>query len=197
MTNTDICNLALAFIGQGRIDSIDEKIESARQCKLHYDHVRQYMLQMHRWGFADKYMKLASLDTTTPGWKYTYIYPKDCLAIKQIYNSEGAAVKDGEYNEYAMGTMDTSTRVIVSNIENAYADYTMDIENADMFSPDFTEALSRGLAAVLAFPLTGSISIQNAQLQLREVAINRAKLTSASESHHEPDYPDKYFKSRY
>ena len=41
MTPTDICNMALAFIAKGRISSMDEQTEQARQCKLFYDIVKK------------------------------------------------------------------------------------------------------------------------------------------------------------
>ena len=45
MNNTDICNMALAYLAKGRISSIDENNELARQCKLFYDHSRKGLLR--------------------------------------------------------------------------------------------------------------------------------------------------------
>ena len=70
MYSTDICNIALSSIGQGRIDSIDEDSEAARQCKLHYELTRKNLLSSYRWGFAERSEKLARVDTTVPKWEF-------------------------------------------------------------------------------------------------------------------------------
>ena len=62
MNSTDICNMALAYIGQGRIASLEEKGEEAVQCKLFYNHLRRKLLSEYRWNFAERYVKLALLD---------------------------------------------------------------------------------------------------------------------------------------
>ena len=58
MTPTDICNMALAFIAKGRISSMDEQTEQARQCKLFYDIVKKDLLRNYTWGFAKKIDKI-------------------------------------------------------------------------------------------------------------------------------------------
>ncbi len=88
MNITDICNLALNHIGREQIASLDEDTEAARTCKLHYDLQRQVLLRAYTWSFAKKYKKLALIDTTTPGWKYTYAYPPDCVMARKIYNED-------------------------------------------------------------------------------------------------------------
>ena len=58
MNSTDICNMALAYIGQGRIASIEEESEEAIQCSMFYDHLRRKLLSEHRWGFAEVHLCL-------------------------------------------------------------------------------------------------------------------------------------------
>ena len=66
MNNTDICNMALAYLAKGRISSIDENNELARQCKLFYDHSRKGLLREYSWGFAKRIIRLAELDASNP-----------------------------------------------------------------------------------------------------------------------------------
>lgn len=197
MENTDICNMALSYIGKNRINSLDEKSEAARQCKIHYEHVRRQLLSAQRWVFAERTVKLAILNSEVPGWDYVYAYPQQCLNIRQIYDVNGAAGKDDEFHEYTVVTINDSTKAICTNIENAWADYTADTENANIFSPDFTEALARGLAAALSVPLMGSANTQQVQYQLMQAAVARARLQSEQENHHKPEFPDTYFKARF
>ena len=61
MTNTDICNMALSFLSKGKISSIDDNVEEAKQCKIHYEHCRKILLRQYPWGFAKRTVKLALL----------------------------------------------------------------------------------------------------------------------------------------
>ena len=131
MNSTDICNMALAYIGQGRIASIEEESEEAIQCGI-YDHLRRKLLSEHRWGFAERYVKLALLNKEIPGWKYIYAYPAKCLVIRKIYEKESAREIGKE--DYFISTVNDSTKVICTDIQNAYASYTADVENGELFT---------------------------------------------------------------
>lgn len=202
MYSTDICNMALSSIGQGRIDSIDEDSEAARQCKIYYELMRKSLLSTFRWGFAERFEKLALVNTTIPKWAYAYAIPKKCLIIRQLYNKDGddlsidESTKDLEYHEFQIALVDESTRVIMTDIPDAYMDYTADITNAELFNPSFAEALAHKLASQLAVPLSGSQSMAQSQYQLYQVAIQQAMYNSAIQNHHQPKYPTAYFDAR-
>ena len=61
ITDVDICNLALNYLGKGSIESLDERSELARTCKLHYDRYRRMALTATTWGFALKTQALKNL----------------------------------------------------------------------------------------------------------------------------------------
>lgn len=84
VTNTDICNIALSYIGKRQIQSLDEQSETARQCKLHYNNARQNLLRSYAWGFAKKVTVAALLNTKYPGWEYVYAYPSECVSLRLI-----------------------------------------------------------------------------------------------------------------
>lgn len=201
MNSTEICNMALSAIAKGRIVSISEDSEAARQCKIYYDQLRKNLLSLFRWGFADKSAKLALVNTDIPKWTYAYAYPNDCLAIRQLYNREGgilydASRKDTDYNEYDTSAISDSVKIIMCDIPNAYLDYTADVKNAEQFSSWFCEALVHYLAAHLAMPLTASESTAQAEMQLYQISIQQAMAASAIEVHHKPEYPTAYADAR-
>lgn len=202
MYSTDICNIALSSIGQGRIDSIDEDSEAARQCKLYYELTRKNLLSSFRWGFAERSEKLALVDTSVPKWEFAYAVPKKCLVVRQLYNKNGSMIemdestKDDNYHEYQISLMNESQRIIMADIENAWMDYTADITNAELFDASFAEALAHKLASHIAMPLSGSQNMAQSQYQLYQIAIQQAMYTSAIQNHHKPAYPTKYFDAR-
>jgi hypothetical protein len=200
MNITDICNMALSQVAQETIANVDEQSESARQCRMYYDITRKNLLSTFRWGFAERNVKLALVDTAIPKWDYAYGYPSECLMIHQIYNKERGpadeAYKDDHYNEYELLTVNDTQKIIGTDIELAWASYTADVKNAEAFSSFFCEALAHNLAYKLAIPLAGSQSLMQQEHQFYQAAISQAMTASAIETHHKPDYPTHYFDCR-
>ncbi len=199
MNITDICNLALNHIGREQIASLDENTEAARTCKLHYDLQRKTLLRAYTWSFAKKYTKLALIDTTTPGWKYTYAYPNDCVMARKIYNEDNTwcILQKNFPGNIDQVLLNDNTKALVCNHADAYLEYTYDVKDADLFTADFAQALSYYLAAAICEPLTGSMSLlQHVQAQAMGV-FQEAKFTQMGERNRVPDYPSKYFRSRW
>ena len=199
MNINDICNLALNHIGREQIASLDEDTEAARTCKLHYDLQRKVLLRAYTWSFAKKYVKLAELNVHTPGWRYTYAYPNDCVMARKIYNEDHTWL----YLEQNFpGNMDLvlvndNTKAITCNHAEACLEYTYDCKDAELFSEDFAQALTYYLAAAICVPLTGSESLAQ-QMQAQGMGIlQEAKYTMMGERNRVPDYPSKYFKARW
>lgn len=197
MNTTDICNLALANIGQGTIDSLDEASEPARQCKLHYSHERKQLLGMFRWNFAERTEKLAMLAEENIKWKYVYAYPSRCLIIHSVYSKEDVDIKDMHPNEFEVFMVNESVQAIGSNVEMAYCDYTADVSNADVFPEEFVEALARKLAASIAIPLSASPELLKNNYQLYQGALLGAKFHAIRQEERKTNYPSGYTDARY
>lgn len=196
MNITDICNLALSYIGKGSISDVEANNENARACKRHYDHKRRQLLRNWSWGFAQTSKKLALLEKKFPGWEYAYFYPAKCLAVRAIYNEAGEMVKEWESGKYKIMMATEDTKVICCNVKDAWMDYTYDANQPDIFTPDFVEALARGLAADMALVLTGSQSIAQEQMQYMQYALGNAMVTSAQERKPVEHYPEHYSTAR-
>jgi hypothetical protein len=199
MNITDICNLALNHIGRETIASLDEDTEPARTCKMHYDLQRQTLLRAYTWSFAKKYTKLAEINTKTPGWKYTYAYPNDCVMARKIYNEDNTwcALWKNRAGNFDQVLLNDNTKALVCNHEDAYLEYTYDAKDANLFPADFAQALSYYLAAAICMPLTGSQGLlQHVQAQGMGV-LEEAKFTMMGERNRVPEYPSKYYKARW
>ena len=199
MTATDICNLALNHIGREQISALNEDTEAARTCNLHYDLQRQVLLRAYNWSFARKYTQLTAVNTTTPGWKYTYTYPSDCVMARKIYNEDNTwCILEKNFP----GNMDqvvlaNNTKALVCNMKDAYLEYTCNATTVDLFPADFIQALSYYLAAAVCVPLTGSEQLAQ-QMQAQGMGIlQEAKFTQIVERNRVPDYPSKYFRARW
>lgn len=201
MNEVDICNLALNFLGKGIIKSLSENTELARTCKLHYDRYRRILLKDYSWEFAERTMKLETVEDfgdNVKGWDYVYRYPDDCLQVLKIYDGDDRR-KDDKREKFFVQTVDyrLGTKVICCNLESAYMDYVSNEEDCNYFSEEFVEALAHYLAYGMAQALTGSEAKAQTELQYMQNALYQAKLRTAREREHDPSLPHKYFDGRF
>lgn len=166
----EICNMALGNIRSAGINSLNENSLQAQQCKLRYAYVRNMLLTQNDWGFNTVIAPLALLTDTVFNWLYVYQYPTDCLRINRLipnyeYFSSNALStplsnlgvvspdlnRSVEYKRMLIGT----NRVIVSNEQNARAEYRILIDDPNVYDPAFIMAMSWLLAADIAIPIVG------------------------------------------
>lgn len=198
MNITDICNLALSYLGKGPIDSLDEDSENARSIKVQYDIKRQMLLKGFTWGFAEKTTKLAQMaDIEIAGWKYIYAYPADCLAVRRIYAAERGERKELSNDKWFVQLTAKNIKVICTNTDNACMDYTADSKIVELFSPEFCDALAHYIASGAAQSLLGSDAKMQTELQMGQYLAAQATYNAAMEREQKPQFPSKYFDGRF
>lgn len=198
LNNTDVCNMALAHLGKGRIANIEEQTEQARQCKLFYETTKKQLLREYSWGFAKRIMKLAELTEESPYWQYLYAYPKNCVCVRKIFASDdlNKYIEETDKDKWDLFLATDNTLAIGCNISQAYMEYTYDVDDVSLFSADFLDALVHMLAYNICLPLTGNTALQQQHYQLAQMALSRAKYTTAAEKKEKLEYPSKYFDGR-
>ena len=76
VSKIDICNLALAHLGQEPISSLTQEDERARRLNLFYEPVKAEVLRTHNWAFATVQEPLIRLeDPSAAPYPYLYQYP--------------------------------------------------------------------------------------------------------------------------
>jgi hypothetical protein len=175
-----ICNLALSHVGSAsRIASIDENTEPARVCKIMYDPSREFVLQDHDWGFAERRELLAILNLTPTGFEYAYQYPTGCLQAREIYQSIDG---DKPIDFMIMSQDSQASKMILTNEENAILIYTGDITNTTVFSPAFVMAFSYQLAANISVPITKKTTVKDKMLAYYAIYMDKAALLDVKQS---------------
>ena len=197
MTSTDICNLALSYLSKGKITSMDDNTEEAAQCKIHYDHARRLLLRQYPWGFAKRTVKLALLAGKEPGWDFAYAYPAGCLAVRYVFDEEGASAKEEQVQDFDTAMLTGNQKALLTDVELAWCEYTYNVKDVDMFPDEFIEAFAHYLACNMATVLTGSASIQQTQFQLYQDSIEAAKIYSAQERRKSTVFPESYAQARF
>ena len=174
-TEVDICNLALAHLGDdATIASLSppEGSAQAEKAARFYPIARNNLLEMHNWNFAAKRGNLALTTNTLDQWDYAYVAPADMM-------SPVAIISPTSQNDYAtrMSAGDTPGGItsnyaptivagqytpqqfavegdlIYTNQENAMLRYQAFITDPSLFSPLFVITLSWHLASMLAGPV--------------------------------------------
>lgn len=160
VSSVQIANMALSNVGaRSSIESLDEQSAEAKQCKLWYHFARTATLAAYDWSFARKRQFLAEHSEAPPeDWAFRYIYPSDAIAIRRLTNPAGYTDDAVAYHIEADSS--GATRCILTNLEEAEAVYTFDLDLPVLFSPHFIQAFSFELASHIAFSLTGKLSIK-------------------------------------
>lgn len=173
----DICNRALAFLGQEGITSFEDTAESARRCRLFYDACRREILRAHEWGFAVRLRPLALLKKgTEPLWPFVYAYPQDALFVCRVFGHADAAA-GRPWREISF----KGRRALACAIEEAHARYICDEEDPARFDPLFSRALALALAADLCLSLTGDYTLGQNLLQQYARTLDEARRANMTE----------------
>lgn len=180
ITKIDICNLALAHLGQEPISSLTQDEEKARRCNLFFEPVKREVLRTHNWAFAGSLVSLSLLAhyPHTP-WPYRYAYPKDCLFLRKVYAKENPAQS---YAFKEIYEQDIHARVILCGAEQAQAEYTRDVKDESLFDPAFVKVFSLALAADLAVTLTADVALAQKILQKYTLSLEEARRCNMTEN---------------
>ena len=180
-SSTNICNMALAYLGQSSITSLKQDNERARWLGLFYEPVRDEVLRTHNWAFATREKSLIQVETETklPG-KYSYKYPADALFIRKIFapQTSGDAVAFTERYDTV-----SQMRVLVTSVPQAIALYTRRITDETQFDPAFSKAFALALASDTALALTGDVTLASRLQQQYTLYIEEARRTNMEENH--------------
>ena len=182
MNSIDVCNLALAYIGNARsIPSMAEQSKEAILCSRFYNLTRQELLQEFPWNFATKTVSLTLSTETDDRFEYMYEYPDDCLRVIRV----GEADDKEEINEYAIRTIDDNgdaVKRIACDISVAICQYVFDMQEEDDMPAVFVNALALSLAVKLSMPMASAPQIAQSVYQQSRLAVDKAKRMHVLES---------------
>lgn len=139
-TPLDICNLALAKLGEAPIYAMTlNGTPAQRLCYMHYHPTRREVLCACRWKFAMHTVTL-KCETSFEG-EYGYSLPLECLRVWEPSPS------DRSIRGRALFCSEPEITLV----------YTADEEDWTKFEPLFIEAFATRLASKICIPLTHSI----------------------------------------
>jgi hypothetical protein len=149
MTDIQICNLALARLGDARITALTDATAQAQYCSLFYTQTLEELQTEFDWQFCRKLASLTA-DATAPAFGYTrrFSVPSDFLRLIRLNGID----EDENFSKWEIVDGFIHTDLTAP----AQIEYIASVTDAAKFPAVFVEILSAKLATNLAMPLTGS-----------------------------------------
>ena len=184
--NLSLSHIAQVQITQAQLDAETTTVQVKETLRI-WEFALKETLRAYNWGFAKTQEALVETEDYDPAvYDYAYVYPANCLAIRKV-NSQTKLDEtiSGLYER--MYDSDNDAVRIVTDIEDAYIEYTYYVTTTALFDGAFVVAFSYRLAAALAKPLNGDDKQAAAMRETYEDAISEAKRHDAGSKHESHD----------
>ena len=184
-SDVDICNSALAKVGEEPIQSLDDDNKRARLCKNQYPIKRDELIRSHPWNFAIQRREFAA-DVTAPLYEYdfSYIIPTDVFRILTV-NDENvdAWFKEGKR--------------VVTNLTPFKCRCLVQVTDVSFFDENFVEALALLLASDLAYAIAQSTKLKRDLFEESQFYVRQARSFDAQEGSVQQVIADQWVKVRF
>jgi hypothetical protein len=178
ITDIDIANQALGYLGEQTIATMSENTKEARQVSLHFDQTLREIMEKHRWSVGRKRKRMTRSGATPDfGWSYAHIIPEDCLRVLDLFE---LSEETPTLNPVPIRKFEKEPGLILSNIKHCGLVYIKEVISSDL-SPLLVKALAIKLASKLAIPL-GESRLAGDLSNMADNAIKDAWLSDARQS---------------
>lgn len=179
VSKIDICNLALAHLGQEPISSLTQEDERARRLNLFYEPVKAEVLRTHNWAFATVQEPLIRLeDPSAAPYPYLYQYPVEALFVRQITDP---AYPGKKYPFREVFRRRLNQRAVETPAPQAVAEYTRQVKDETQLDPAFVKAFALALASDLALALTGDNALAKLLFNRYAASLDEARRSNMCE----------------
>jgi len=188
MTNTEICNRALALLGHDRTItdySSDESTEAVR-CRCFLDSAVRDVLAESDWDFAAVENTLCGTSADAFGWVRLPI-PPDMIRLCEVTDAEGHPFKTRRNRDF----INARTGGVPARMRYVTSDVT-----ASEFPHKFNEAVIAQLAFLLSGPMYGDDSKTNSFYQLARTKIADAVTKEVDETAYRGEWDNPFIRSR-
>ena len=185
ISQIDIWNRALGFLGARSVASERESTPEVLQCRLYWDSARRQVLRDFPWSFAQRraWLALQALPQGyAPEYRFAYALPENCLKVHAVRH-------EGISNRPFCLALNTAGdgSLLLTNASRALLLHTEDVRNSRLFDDLFAHMLARKLAALVAVPLLKGNGQKAAELeQLYTASLPPAREAAASERSEKP-----------
>ena len=174
-----IWNQALSYVGvKAGVQSDTEDTEEVQHLNSVWDLTRDVALEAFEWNFLKSHVALAALSEDAPdAWEYVYQWPSGCMKVRYIEPVE----RTDDPIAFEIGNGTGGSRVIFTDEESAILWYSKRVDNPELWSAAFCDALAWGLAASIAMTSIGSVRDSAGLSKRYEQKLMDAMVLSANE----------------
>lgn len=163
----ELVNNALIFLGQPLIQSLEQTTPPAAVfAATLYQSTLDEVLRAHPWNFAIDRVELAPL-AAAPAYGYQFTFQRPADWLRTLETSAPDFRHEGKR--------------ILANVSSLQLRYVRRVTDLTEWDALAAAAAARNLAAKLAYPLTKSNTVQEAQWQMYVAILKQAKGVDAQE----------------
>lgn len=169
-SEVQICSNALLLVGGRTISAFTDDGDPATLCSNLWPTVRDAVLRSHPWNCAMKRVVLAA-DAVAPAfdWAYRFQLPGDFMRAWVVGRDDESPrwqIEDG---------------YVVLDDKVCYLRYIRQLTDVTKYDSLLTLAMTSGMAAVLAYPITKSQTQQDAMTKLHQFHLRLARTADGME----------------
>ena len=180
VSETEIANMALGWIGADAITSLDDDSVQANLAKLNYPRARDTVLESREWTFAVKRFIL-NPDATKPvfTWGQRFLIPSEVLRVLTVERDSVVGSNELTFNfiEHEQMNWVREGQYILADMDIVNMRALVRITVTQEFSESFVHAVAARLAADLAIPITRSRTMQSQMYALYGAKLDDAAAT--------------------
>lgn len=175
LTRTNVVNIALAHLGDHRIEAWEDDSPSASDARDQWELARLMALSAYEWAFASRVTKLGQ-NATAPvaSWEYRYDQPVKFIRVNRMSDS------DSFDSSYPFRAWDYREGFFETNATELYCDHVYDHETVGAWPPWFVEYMGVELAFRINPKITTSQSHGQTLDQMRDKILHKARARDAN-----------------
>lgn len=190
-TNLEVANSALYDINVEPLTSFDDPSKEARVVSAKFQGVLDEVLSTNPWN-CNREMVLMNYAESEEmyGWNYVFTIPNDCLYVRAIAPLSDINQLTPEtlkrFTEYSMNQLSSQLymkkgNLIFANEPYVLLVYSKSIKDCSVLPSYIAKAVSKCLAAEIAYPLTQDRQIRADQVGFYDAALRTARAANARE----------------
>ena len=190
-TNLDVANSALYDINVEPIMSFDDPSKEARVVSAKFQGALNEVMSTNPWNCNREITLLNYTEVEELfGWKYAYTIPNDCLYVRAVIPLDDIRQLTPEtlrrFTEYSMNQV--TSELYMKKGQEIYANepyllliYSKIVKDCSSLPAYIAKAVSKCLAAEIAYPLTQDRQIRADQVSFYDAALRTARAANARE----------------
>lgn len=190
-TNLDVANSALYDINVEPIMNFNDPSKEARVIKAKFQMVLDEVMSTNEWNCNREIQLLNYAEAEELyGWKYVYTIPNDCLYVRAVVPLSDINELTPEtlrrFTEYSMNQ--TTSSLYMKKEQEIFANepflllvYSKRIKDCSVLPSYIAKAVSKCLAAEIAYAITQDRQIRADQLSFYDAALRSARAANARE----------------